>query len=323
MTALAELVRPMLATAAKVLPDDDENWAFEFKWDGVRAVAYAEDGRIRLFSRNDLEATVSYPELGALAESLGRRPVILDGEIVAFDEDNRPSFGVLQQRMHVADAERARSLARRLPVTYLLFDVLYLDGRSTTGLEYVRRRELLDSLTLEGGRWHTPPWFSGPGHQVLAAAAENGLEGVVAKRRQSRYRPGRRSGDWLKVKHARTQEVVVIGWTSGQGRRQETLGALLLAVPRDGRLCYAGKVGTGFTDRMLDRLGELLTPWQRPDPPVPGPLPRGQVGGARWVEPKLVGEVSFGQWTGQGRLRHPVWRGLRPDKAPADVVLET
>jgi bifunctional non-homologous end joining protein LigD len=318
-----DLVRPMLASAAKTLPPDDENWAFEFKWDGVRAVAYVDGGRVRLLSRNDLDVTVSYPELRALGETFGSRPAILDGEIVAFDEDNRPSFGVLQERMHVADANRARRLAQRIPVAYLLFDVLYLDGHLTTELTYRQRRKLLESLELRGAHWQTPPWTEGRGDEVLTAATQNGLEGVVAKRLDSTYQPGRRSRDWVKVKHHRTQEVVLVGWTPGQGRRQGTVGALLLAVPRDGRLRYAGKVGTGFSDKMLEELGEVLAPLRRRDPPVPGPLPRAQVAGATWVEPKLVGEVTFGEWTQQGRLRHPVWRGLRPDKAPADVVLET
>lgn len=317
-----DLIRPMLATAGS-LPSGDDGWAFEFKWDGVRTVAYVEGGRVRFMSRNDHDVTVSYPELRGLGETLGSRPTVLDGEIVAFDDHGRPSFGALQERMHVADAGRARRLAQQTPVAYLLFDVLYLDGRSTVSQPYGDRRELLEGLELHGDHWQTPPWFGGPGAEVLAAAADNGLEGVVAKRLESRYQPGRRSTDWIKVKHARMQEVVVVGWTPGQGRRQGRLGALLLAVPDDGGWRYAGKVGTGFTEKMLDDLGEQLAPLVRGDPPLPGPLPRAQVARATWVEPVLVGEVTFGEWTRDGRLRHPSWRGLRPDKGPADVVTET
>lgn len=317
-----ELVRPMLAMAG-VLPADHDRWAFELKWDGVRAVGYVEGGRLRLLSRNDHDVTVSYPELRPLGEALGWRPVVLDGEIVAFDDANRPSFAALQERMHVTDAARARRLSQRTPVTYLVFDVLHLDGRPTLAEPYRERRRLLESLELHGENWQTPRWFPGPGEQVLEAAAENGLEGVVAKRLDSRYQPGRRSGDWVKVKRSRTQEVVLVGWTQGRGRRQGRLGALLLAVPVDGGLRYAGKVGTGFNEKVLDDLAGRLAPLERAGPPVPGPLPRAQVAGATWVEPVLVGEVTFGEWTRHGRLRHPSWRGLRPDKDPGDVELES
>lgn len=320
--ALPELVRPMLATAGS-LPADDDQWGFEFKWDGVRALAYVDGGRVRLLSRNDRDVTVSYPELRPLGETLGARPAVLDGEIVAFDGEGRPSFGGLQERMHVADANRARRLAQRIPVAYLVFDVLHIDGRSTLALAYEQRRSLLESLALAADHLRTPPYYRGGGPDVLAAAGANGLEGVVAKRLAGLYQPGRRSGDWIKIKHARTQEVVLVGWTPGQGRRRDRMGALLLAVPHQGVLRYAGKVGTGFSDRALDDLGAQLAPLRRHDPPLPGPLPQAQVAGATWVEPVLVGEVAFGEWTRQGRLRHPTWRGLRPDKAPSEVVAES
>lgn len=317
-----ERVPPMLATAGR-LPTDDDQWGFEFKWDGVRAVAYVDGGRLRLMSRNDRDVTVSYPELRGLGEALGACPVVLDGEIVAFDDHNRPSFAALQERMHVADAGRARRLSQRVPVVYLAFDVMHLDGTSTVTLPYRERRRLLESLELHGDHWQTPPWFEGPGSQVLAAAGDNGLEGVIAKRLASSYQPGRRGPDWVKVKLTRMQEVVVVGWTPGQGRRRDRLGALLLAVPDDkGVLRYAGKVGTGFSEEMLDHLGRRLAPLARAEPPVPGPLPRAQVAGANWVEPVLVGEVAFGEWTREGRLRHPSWRGLRPDKDPDQVRIE-
>ena len=320
---LPELVRPMLASPGSGIPTPDDDWGFEFKWDGVRAVCYVEGGRTRLLTRNDRDVTVSYPELRALGEALGSRPAVLDGEIVAFGPDGVPSFGALQERMHVADAGRARRLAERTPVVFLAFDVLHLDGHSTVDLPYEERRRRLDALGLAGSHWQTPTWFRGGGQSVLDAARAQRLEGVVAKRLRSTYQPGRRSSDWVKVKHARTQEVLVVGWTPGQGRRQGKLGALLLGVPRQGELTYAGKVGTGFTDRMLDELGATLAPLVRPEPALAGPLPRAQVAGATWVEPSLVGEVVFGEWTREGRLRHPSWRGLRPDKRPEEVVVES
>jgi bifunctional non-homologous end joining protein LigD len=214
-------------------------------------------------------------------------------------------------------------LSGQTPVAYLVFDVLHLDGRSTLALPYEERRDLLEGLALSGPHWQTPPWFRGDGDSVLQAARDQRLEGVVAKRLTSTYQPGRRSAEWVKVKPGRMQEVLVVGWTPGQGRRQGRPGALLLGVPRQGELRYAGKVGTGFTDRMLDELGEMLAPLRRSDPAVTGTLPRAQVAGATWVEPTLVGEVVFSEWTRDGRLRQPSWRGLRPDKEPEDVVVES
>ncbi|HAM02506.1 MAG TPA: DNA ligase [Acidimicrobiaceae bacterium] len=320
--AVPDLVQPMSAVAGK-LPRSDDGWAFEFKWDGVRAVAYVDGGRLRLMSRNGRDVTVSYPELRAMGEALGSRPCVLDGEIVAFDESGRPSFAALQERMHVAEPGRARRLSQRTPVAYLAFDVLHLDGHSMLSLPYEERRRRLEDLGLTGDHWQTPPSFPGPGREVLDASLSSGLEGVVAKRLGSPYLPGRRSSDWVKVKHVRTQEVIVVGWTPGQGRRQDRIGALLLAVPRDGEPRYAGKVGTGFTEHMLDDLGNRLAPLERKEPPVSGPLPRAHVAGATWVEPTLVGEVAFNEWTRDGRLRQPSWRGLRPDKEPGQVVVES
>jgi len=319
---LPELVRPMLCRTGP-LPADDGDWAYEFKWDGVRAVLYVEGGRVRIVSRNDRDVSVAYPEVRALGEALGSRQAVLDGEIVALDEQGRPSFGVLQQRIHINEAARARRLAEQVPATFMAFDVLHLDGRPTVGLPYDERRELLASLALDGPHWNTPPAFTGvAGSDVMAAAVERGLEGVVAKRRSSNYVPGRRTGAWIKVKHFLTQEVVVGGWTPGQGRRAGGLGALLLGLPGDDGLGYVGKVGTGFSDEVLDDLARRLGRLKRATPPFVGPLPRAQVAGANWVRPTLVGEVRFTEWTGDGRLRHPTWRGLRPDKDPTQVVRE-
>jgi bifunctional non-homologous end joining protein LigD len=318
------LIKPMLATASTALPSDDADWGYEFKWDGVRAVVYVEGGRARVMTRNDREVLATYPEVSALAESLGSRRVVLDGELVALDESGKPSFGALQARMHVTKAQQVRRLATETPVTYFVFDVLYVDGRSLLDTAYSERREVLDSLGLAGDHWLVPPWFIGGGADVLAASVAQGLEGVVAKRLRSTYLPGRRSADWLKVKNVRTQEVVIGGWKPGEGRRAGLLGSLLLGVPDDdGGLAYVGHVGTGFTDRMLRDLGAALEPLTRDDPPFAGTVPREHAKGAHWVSPELVGEVGFGEWTREGRLRHPTWRGLRPDKSPDEVVRES
>ncbi|MBO9556366.1 non-homologous end-joining DNA ligase [Cellulomonas sp.] len=322
MPPLPDLVRPMLATPGE-LPEDDAGWAYEMKWDGVRAVAYVDGGRVRLMSRNDLDITRSYPEVAEPVDALGSVAAVLDGELVTFDERGAPHFGRLQQRMHVQDAAAARRLARTVPVVYLVFDVLHLDGRPTVDLPYDERRALLDGLGLAGTSWQTPPAFDGPGADVLAASRENGLEGVVAKRRTARYRPGARSADWLKVKHVRMQEVVVVGWRPGKGARAQTLGALVLGVHDDaGALRPAGSVGTGFTRRMLDDLLDVLRPLEVATSPFAERLPGAETRDVHWVRPQVVGEVAFTEWTSDGRLRHPSWRGLRPDKAVGDVVRE-
>ncbi len=309
----------MLAVLGE-LPGHDAGWGYEFKWDGVRIIAYVHSGQVRLMSRTDRDVTGSYPELAGLSDLLDGVPAVLDGEVVAYDDRGRPSFGALQERMHV----RAPSphLVGRIPVTYHVFDVPHLVRHSTLPLPYRERRDLLAELALDGPHVRTPPWFAGGGADVLAASAEQGLEGVVAKRLESPYLPGRRSPAWRKVKPVRTQEVVIGGWKPGEGRRAGMIGSLLLGIPGPEGLRYVGHVGTGFTQAMLRDLTDRLAPLARATSPFSGPLPRDHARGARWVEPRLVGEVSYGQWTDDGILRHASWRGLRSDKEPADVVLE-
>ncbi|MDQ1706527.1 MAG: bifunctional non-ous end joining protein LigD, partial [Frankiaceae bacterium] len=209
------------------------------------------------------------------------------------------------------------------PITYLVFDVLHLDGRSLLGRPYAERRDMLESLGLSGASWQTPPHFVGGGQAVLAASKEQGLEGVIAKRLDSRYYAGRRSDCWLKLKNLRTQEVVIGGWKPGEGRRKGAIGSLLLGVPGPDGLEYVGHVGTGFTDKMLRDLETQLATMSRDDSPFVKAIPRPFAKDAQWVEPLLVGEVAFTEWTREGRLRHPAWRGLRPDKNAAEVVRES
>jgi len=319
---LPELVRPMLASATDAPPPDDDRWAYEFKWDGVRAIVYVDGGRPRVLSRNDRDVTVSYPELRALAEAQGARQIVLDGEIVAMDGAGRPSFGALQERMHVTSAAQARRLATTVPATYLIFDVLHLDGHSTLALPYAERRELLESLELEGPHWTSAPSFHGGGPAVLAASKSAGLEGIVAKRRDSPYVPGRRSEHWLKLKTLRHQEVVIGGWKPGNGRRAGTFGSLLIGVPDEHGLQYVGHVGTGFSDRVLQEVQGRLDGLAADRSPFAVEVPREHARHARWVRPELVGEVAYGEVTRDGRLRHPTWRGLRRDKAPSEVQRE-
>ena len=315
-------IAPMLATLGE-LPPDGTQWAYEMKWDGVRAVVQLQDGAARLVSRNGKDMTVSYPELAGLGQAAGRQPIVLDGEIVALDAQHRPSFSRLQNRMHVASAAAARSASIQFPAVLLAFDVLYADGASVMDQPYTARRELLESLQLDGPAWQVPPAFHGDGTHAFAASKQQHLEGVVAKRLVSTYRPGARSRDWIKIKNIRTQEVVIGGWKPGQGRRAGTLGSLLLGVPGERGLTYVGHVGTGFTDRMLAELQKMLDARARSTSPFDTELPRADSRDARWVRADLVGEVAFSEWTPDDRLRHPAWRGLRSDKTADQVVRES
>src|SRR5436190_16600938 len=224
---MPEHIEPMKATLVDRLPGDERKWAYELKWDGVRAIAFCEAGHLRLESRSLREITAHYPELRALAVELGAREAVLDGEVVAFDEECRPSFERLQSRMNLASEAAVRRRMADRPVTYLAFDLIYLDGRPLMDLPYTERRERLEALELDGPHWQTPSNHRGEGSALLRLTKERGLEGLVAKRRDSRYVPGRRTGACLKVKNIRSQEHVIGGWLPAQGRRDGTLGAIL------------------------------------------------------------------------------------------------
>jgi bifunctional non-homologous end joining protein LigD len=308
---MPEKVVPMLARLDD-LPRDQEKWAFEVKWDGVRALAYSEPGRLRFEARSGNDITKRYPELHRLNRALSSHSAILDGEIVAFDDKGRPSFGRLQHRMHIASEAQAKRLSKESPVVYVIFDLLWLDGHSVMGLPYTDRRELLDGLDLKGTNWQVPDYVAGDGRDLQEATRAQGLEGIVAKRLDSTYEPGRRSAAWRKIKNTQRVEAVICGWMPGEGRRRERIGALLVAVEADdGHLRYAGRVGTGFTDRELDSLGELLRPLVRDEVPWRhGPKPPRE---AVLVEPRHIAEVEFIEWTSEGVLRAPSYKGLRDD----------
>jgi bifunctional non-homologous end joining protein LigD len=311
-------LRPMLARLSE-MPADEDRYGFEIKWDGVRALAYVQRGRVRLESRTGREITAQFPEAAALREFLGRRQAVLDGELIAFDDAGRPSFQQLQGRIHLASPALVRERMRAIPVTYVLFDLLHLGGRSTRELHYEPRRALLAELELDGPGLQTPRHHVGEGSTLLAVSRERGLEGVVAKRLDSTYQPGSRGGAWLKVKNHRSQEVVIGGWLPGKGRRSGTIGALLAGYYEDGELRYAGKVGTGFGEEDLKRLAARLARLRRGSSPFSGRQPeRGSI----FVEPELVAEVEFGEWTNAGTMRHPAYKGLRTDKPAGDVVRE-
>lgn len=316
-------IQPMLATTGE-LPADVARWALEVKWDGVRAIVYVAGGRVRVVGRRGIDATNRYPELQTLADLLPDQSAVIDGEVVAFDSEGRPSFERLQARMHM-DHPDIR-LIRRVPVHYVAFDLLYLSGHALYDLPYRDRRALLDELELAAGPIEAPPYLHGAEvdqvRELQEWTAEQGLEGLLAKRLDSPYRPGRRVDFWRKVKNFRTQEVVIGGWKTGKGRREGGVGSLLLGVYEDGDLRFVGHVGTGFTDLDLDDLYKHLLTLERPDSPYADEVPREHARHANWVDPSLTGEVSFSRWTKEGMLLHASWRGLRPEIPPREVHRE-
>jgi bifunctional non-homologous end joining protein LigD len=312
-------IKPMLARAG-ALPAEPQRWSFEIKWDGVRALAHISEAGLRVESRNLRDITGTYPELSPLPPDLaGRSATVLDGEIIATDAEGRPSFGRLQQRMNVGSP--SERLCAAVPVSYAVFDLLWLDGQDLTGLPYEQRRARLESLALTTGAWRLPEIHPGRGRELLAATRARGLEGIVAKRLDSNYLPGGRTGAWLKLKHSLAQELVIGGWLPGEGRRRERIGALLMGYHDGERLAFAGRVGTGFSDQTLLELQERLAPLIQPVSPFDPPpkLPAHAI----YVEPALVAEVAFSEWTREGIMRAPSFKGLRNDKVAREVVRET
>ena len=319
---LPRTLAPMKATSGD-LPGGD-GWTYEVKWDGMRALSFIDGDALRLQSTNLRDVTVSWPELVGLPEAIPAATAILDGELVATDADGRPSFGLLQQRMHVTGPAEVAARAIEVPVAYVVFDLLHLDGHDLCGLPLRDRRRLLDQVLEPGPRWRISPLHD-DGPALLEAATDRGLEGLVAKRLDSTYEVGKRTRTWIKVKVRLRQEMVIGGWLPGEGNRTGRLGALLVGyhdAPGDGGpLRFAGRVGTGFKDAELTRLGGRLAELATDECPFVPPPPRAEIlRGPRWVRPELVAELEFGEWTHDDRLRHPSYLGLRDDKAAKDVT---
>jgi len=331
-------IEPMRATNGDLSDLDDGTWSFEVKWDGVRAIGFIEDGRLRLQSSNGLDITKRYPELQALAADLEGHDVILDGEIVAFNAEGRPDFGLLQQRMHVNDPKLIANWVNAQPIAWSLFDLLHLDGHdlyadpkrrpkdTSACLPYEDRRRLLEQLIEPGPAWPVPKATVGraaDGKVLLEAIEARGMEGLIAKRAGSPYEAGTRSKSWRKLKVRRRQELVVGGWTYGRNSRSGTIGALLIGYYRpDGGLAYAGRVGSGLREHDIKRLTERFARDARATSPFDPPPPREDAKDAHWVEPTTVVEVAFGEWSADGRLRHPSYLGERSDKDPRHVIRE-
>jgi bifunctional non-homologous end joining protein LigD len=325
------LIKPMLAKAGQ-LPVNQADYSFEIKWDGIRTILYLKDQRCKLISRNLKDLTRQYPELAALGNrvSSSHKEITLDGEIVAFDAGGLPSFSLLQHRMGLTDDQQITNMLQQIPVKYIIFDILSLDGHLLLDKNYTVRRAILEDLALEGSHWQTPAYQTGDGKTILAASRKLGLEGIVAKRLDSPYQAGKRTGAWLKIKNQRRQELLIGGWVPGQGNRLGMIGALLVgcydSTPEEAaacgspqRLLYAGKAGTGFSQATLISLAKLLAPLHRDTSPFDQNLP---VRNARFVEPVVVGEFEFTEWTPNHTLRHPSFKGLRNDKDPRHVIRE-
>jgi bifunctional non-homologous end joining protein LigD len=308
-----ETMRPMLATKGTTVPAGGE-WLHEVKWDGIRVLVRVTADAVRLWSRNENDVTVAYPELQQLAAS--GLDVLLDGEVVAL-LDGVPRFAAIAERMHVRDVRRAEQLSQVNPVTLILFDLLLVDGEDVMGRPLTERRGRLEELVAQGPSWQVPATYD-DGAMLFAATRDQGLEGVVSKRRGSIYVPGRRSADWLKLPHRPTHTYVVGGWrleTDSESR----LGAVLVGQPTGQGLSYRGRVGSGIAGKVGQRLVDVLAPLTTQTSPFCDEVPRVDAKGTTWVRPEVVVEIaSLGMTPGQ-RLRQPSYLGVRNDLDPADL----
>ena len=314
-------VAPMLATAA-ALPTEEERWAYEVKWDGIRVIARVADGTLELRNRSGIDITTRYPDLAGAAALGGAHELLLDGEVVALDEAGRPSFERLQRRMHVVDPAAQRRLATTVPVHLVVFDLLWSDGKKLMGEPYVERRDRLAALGLGADGWITPVASIGASAPILGFVQRHRLEGIVAKRLDSTYQPGVRSSTWVKERSNLGQELVVCGWIDGTGALAGGLGSLVVGYHEapHGPIRYAGRVGSGLSRADIAFLTERLSALARATSPISAGSPPADT---HWVEPQLVVEVRFSEWTASGVLRQPVFVGVRDDRDPGTVVRES
>lgn len=320
-------LKPMMATLVADAFDDDD-WIFEPKWDGVRALAISQRDATALLSRNQNDITATYPEFAKLHERLVCNDAIVDGEIVAM-EAGRPSFERLQSRINLQNERDIARLAAQIPATFIAFDLIYMDGRSLTHEPIEVRKELLEELVVVSDLVQVSPFTEGEGITLFETARRMNLEGIVGKKLGCPYKPGKRVREWVKIKTIYDADVVVGGWTPGEGSRSSTFGALLVGAYEDGQLRFIGSVGTGFNEKLLAELLPELEERRVEDCPF-ATDPRQEKGSRfgkvvrnpRWIEPSLVAKVEFRELTSAGKLRAPSFKGLRDDKAPADCLFE-
>ena len=302
----------------------DPGWTFEIKWDGMRAIACldpTDPSGARLWSGNQIDITHRFPELDALGQSMGGARAVIDGELVALAENGRPSFGRMQSRMHIDRAADALQRAAEVPVTYMVFDLLLLDDNDLTSLPLSVRHSALDELFHPGPHWQLSARHD-DGDALNDAVHEMELEGLMAKRLDSPYLPGKRTTAWRKVKRRIEQRFVVGGWAEGEGGRSGRIGGLLIGGYRDDALIYAGRVGSGLRDDEIGALAKTFADLARDTSPfAAGSVPRVEARNAHWVEPHLVIEVAFAEWTNEGRVRHPSYQRRVPGADPGAVTL--
>ena len=323
LVVVPHYIAPMKAVLGQQLPADP-GWTFEIKWDGMRAITGldpSDPARSRMWSGNQIEITHRFPELVDIGRSMGGARAVIDGELVALAADGRPSFGLMQSRMHLDRAADARERAAEVPVTYMVFDLLLLDGNDLTSLPLSARRSALDELFHSGPHWQLSALHD-DGHALNDAVHEMQLEGLMAKRLDSQYLPGKRTTAWRKVKRRIEQNFVVGGWAEGEGGRKGRIGGLLIGGYRDGALEYAGRVGSGLRD---DEIGALLRAFadlpRDSSPFAAGSVPRVDARAAHWVEPRVVISVAFAEWTNEGRVRHPAYQKRVPGADPHTVTI--
>ena len=314
-------MRPMLATKGTHVPPGPE-WVHEVKWDGVRVLtevrSAADGGRLRMWSRNGNDVTIAWPEIST--SPLGDRDLLVDGEVIALNENGLPDFRVLQDRMHVRNAQTARRLSGTVPATYMVFDLLRLDGEDLTGLPLEERRARLEGLVEEGlgGTWQVPAVYD-DGAMLFEATKQQGLEGIVSKRRRSTYTLDSRTAHWVKFAHRLSASFVVGGWRPQEGSSAGHLAAVLVGEPTADGLMYRGRVGSGIGGKASRILTDLLADLGRDDSPFDDEVPRVDALGTRWVDPVVVIDVDSHQTARNQRLRQPSYRGVRTDLTPGDL----
>ena len=312
-------ISPMMAKTGK--PFDSDDFIFEPKWDGLRALLFKHDRRIELQNRNLKDVTAGYPELQKLKSSIKARSAIVDGEVVILDEKGLPDFGKMQHRFGINDPREATVLGKTLPATYVAFDLLHLNGKDLIARPLEERKSCLQTIIREGPHLLLGDHVDRKGKRFYDEASKQGFEGVIAKRRDSPYLPGVRADVWVKIKGAKTVDCIVVGFTKGEGMRVSSFGALVVAAyASNGRLQHIGNVGGGFDSKSLETMTPMLQKLVRKTPVIEGPVEAPTP--VTWVMPRIVCEVKYASITHERKLRFPRFSRLRNDKSPEECRMD-